>query len=220
MDNKTLDYLPGTNIYLYQRKDMFRMNTDTALLGHFMNIHPQEKVLDIGTNNGALLLYANQFQPGFLYGIDIQKDACQLAEENMKYHHITHAEIIHGDIQSMNLEKVDVIVCNPPYFKMSENSNVNENESLRYARHEVYLSLQKLLPCVQRLLLENGRFYLIHRSDRIADIICGLRDINMEVKQIQFVYDENKNTARSVLIEAIKQGKSHCNVLKPQIITR
>lgn len=219
-EKKTFDYLPGTDIYLYQHRDMFRMNTDTALLGHFMRIHEGERVLDIGTNNGALLLYANRYQPSYMYGVDIQEDACVIARENMEYHKLHHVAIMHGAIQDINIPQVDVIICNPPYFKMDEHSNVNENEALRYARHEVYLSLDSLLQSVSRLLKDNGRFYLIHRSDRIADIICGLRDIQMEVKQLQFVYDEQKDTARSVLIEAVQQGKSHCHVLQPQLIKR
>ena len=82
MDNLlSFDYLPGTDIYLYQRRDMFRMNTDTALLGHFMRVKENDTVLDIGCNNGALLLYASQYTKGKLIGVDIQKEACELAEK-------------------------------------------------------------------------------------------------------------------------------------------
>lgn len=219
-DTKTLDYLPGTTIYLYQRKDMFRMNTDTALLGNFLHIHENETILDIGTNNGALLLYASRFHPVYSYGVDIQEEACALARENMAYNQLEYVEIIHGDIRQVKIPKVNVIVCNPPYFKVHENSNVNETETIRMARHEVALPLHDLLESVQRLLKDNGRFYLVHRSERITDILCGLREIQMEAKRIQFIYDEQKDTARSVLIEAVKQGKSHCIVMKPQMITR
>ena len=78
------NYLHGTDIWLYQRKDMFRMNTDTALLGNFMKVKEDETVLDIGTNNGALLLYASQYTKGKLIGIDIQQEACDLAAQNLK----------------------------------------------------------------------------------------------------------------------------------------
>ena len=75
--NMTYDYLPGTDIYLHQRKDMFRMNTDTALLGYFMKVKENECVMDIGTNNGALLLYASMYTQGKLIGVDVQKEACE-----------------------------------------------------------------------------------------------------------------------------------------------
>ncbi len=216
----TLDYLPGTNIHIYQHKGMFRMNTDTALLGNFMQIHEGERVLDIGTNNGALLLYAKEYNPGFLIGVDIQPKACELARKNIAYHNLKNARIIQGDIKSLILEKVDVIISNPPYFKVPNLQRVNENEAIRIARHEIHLTLQDLIHSVHQLLKDGGRFYLVHRSDRIIDIACALRAVNLEIKHIQFAYDEQKEHARSVLIEAVKNAKTGCTVLSPKIIKR
>lgn len=219
-DIKTWDYLPGTDIYLSQRRDMFRMNTDTALLGNFMRIEAGDRVLDIGTNNGALLLYANRFHPGHLTGVDIQEEACALARENLAFHHVEHADVLHGDILKMKLDYVDVVICNPPYFKVSDPKQMNDNKALSYARHEVHLKLSDLCVKVAELLQENGRFYMVHRADRIIDIVDELRKNQLEIKKIQFVYDENVEDARGVLIEAIKAGNVYCTVLRPQIITR
>ena len=115
-ENYTFDYLPGTQIYLYQHKKMFRTNTDTALLGHFMKVRKKDTVLDIGTNNGALLLYANIHEPKQLIGVDIQHDACELARYNMEYHSIHNVTIVEGDVLTMDLPRVSCVVCNPPYF--------------------------------------------------------------------------------------------------------
>ena len=95
MDKKelTYDYIAGTDIHLWQRKDMFRINTDTAQLARFMKIRKGERVLDVGTNNGALLLAAAADEPSFLCGVDIQEEACELARFNMQEHGITNAEI-------------------------------------------------------------------------------------------------------------------------------
>ena len=83
MENYTYDYINGTDIYLFQHKKMFRINTDTALLAQFMKVKKGERVLDIGTNNGALLLAAHRYAPSYLYGIDIQPEAIAVAEKNM-----------------------------------------------------------------------------------------------------------------------------------------
>ena len=216
----TYDYLPGTAIYLHQRKDMFRMNTDTALLGHFMKIKENESVLDIGTNNGALLLYASQYTKGQLIGVDIQKEACELAKQNLEENHIKHFQIICDDIAHVNLEPVDVIVCNPPYFKTSNESNLNENEAKKIARHECYLTLETLFSSVSSLLKEKGRFYLVHRADRIVDLCCELRAHGLEIKTIQMVRDCEKENVHGILIEAVKQAKAHCVVKQEKIITR
>ena len=170
----TYDYLPGTQIYLHQRKDMFRMNTDTALLGNFMKVKEDESVLDIGTNNGALLLYASQYTKGKLIGIDIQQEACELATQNLKDQNIENFEVICSDIADVQVEPVDVIVCNPPYFRVNNNQQLNENEYKRIARHECYLTMDVLCHSVNRLLKEKGRFYLVHRSDRIVDFCFDL----------------------------------------------
>ena len=215
----TYDYLPNTNIYLHQRKDMFRMNTDTALLGQFMIVKEEESVLDIGTNNGALLLYASQFTKGKLIGVDIQKEACDLAYENLKDNQIQDFEIICSDIAQVELEPVDVIVCNPPYFKVGNDSNVNISEYKRIARHECYLTLDVLCQRVNHLLKDKGRFYLVHRSDRLVDICVELIKNNLEIKMIQFIRDCENEEAHGILIEEVKDGKAHC-IVKPEKIVK
>lgn len=216
----TYDYLPGTDIYLYQHKQMFRNNTDTALLGQFIKIRKKDTVLDIGTNNGALLLYASRFHPSFMMGVDINEEACQIAAYNMAHHHIEQVEIRHGDIKEMELPLFSCIVCNPPYFKLDDLENVNDNDYLSQARHEMQLDLATLLQKCKCLLQDRGRLYMVHRADRFIDIACRMREQGLEIKGVQFVYDEAKEDARSVLIEAMKNGKPQCRIWKPKVIKR
>lgn len=220
MEKMTYDYLPNTSIYLYQRKDMFRMNTDTALLGQFMKIKDNESVLDIGTNNGALLLYASLQTKGKLIGVDVQEEAIELARQNLMDNHIENFELIACDIQEADIEPVDVIVCNPPYFKVNDDKQTNVSLYKRIARHECYLTLEVLCACVSRLLKENGRFYLVHRSDRLTDICVLLREAGIEIKKVQFLRDIENENAHGILVEAVKGGKAHCTVLKEKIIQR
>lgn len=216
----TYDYLPNTQIYLHQRKDMFRMNTDTALLGQFMEVKEKESVLDIGTNNGALLLYASQFTKGKLIGVDIQEEAIELARQNLIDNQIENFELIAADIAQVNIEPVDVIVCNPPYFKVTDEKQTNASLYKKIARHECYLQLEVLCDCVSRLLKDKGRFYLVHRSDRLVDICVHLRKAGIEIKKIQFLRDIENEIAHGILIEAVKQGKAHCQVYPEKVIKR
>lgn len=216
----TYDYLPETDIYLYQHKHMFRNNTDTALLGQFMKIRKKDRVLDIGTNNGALLLYASRFHPAFMMGIDINEKACQIAAYNMKHHHLEQVEIRHGNILDVKLPSFSCIVCNPPYFKVKDRENVNENADLSKARHEMDLDLSSLLQKCKEILQDKGRLYMVHRADRFIDIACMMREHRLEIKTVQFVYDEAKEDARSVLIEAMKNGMPNCRIWQPKVIKR
>lgn len=219
----TYDYINGTDVYIYQHPDMFRINTDTALLASFMRIKEGERVLDIGTNNGALLAVASTSKPRFLYGVDIQEEAIALAKKNMEHHHIENIELFCGDVCTIDLPKVDVIVCNPPYFKVSDEKNLNASTALQLARHEKYLTLDNLCARVSSLLDEKGRFYMVHRANRIAEIAYVMHKYRLEIRTMQFVYDdrhkkragidENQGAAVSVLIEARKDGKVNCHVL-------
>lgn len=199
---------------------MFRMNSDTALLAAFMKIKRKERVLDIGTNNGALLAAAAVYKPSSLIGIEIQHEAAEVAKANMELLQLEQALIIEGDVKNLKMPKVDVVVCNPPYFVNHATSSKNESESLKIARHEIYLTLPTLAKKASEALDEKGRLYLVHRSDRLIDIVTCLRANRLETRIVQLVYDENKKEAISVLIEAVKDGKPNCHVLAPIIKKR
>lgn len=216
MDKKdlTYDYIHNSDIYVYQRKDMFRVNSDTAQLAHFMHIKKGERVLDVGTNNAALLLYANQFEPSYLCGVEIQKEACEVAEYNMKKNNIEHAHIVHCDFLKFEQSGFDVVVCNPPYFE--QGSHREPELSMRaIARHEYFMQMKPLFANIAKCLKEGGRLYMVHRSNRLADIMEMGRKYHLEIKTLQFVYDHNKEEATAVLIEAVKGAGNHCKVKQP-----
>lgn len=213
------DYLPDTKIELKQRKDMFRINTDTRCLGNFMTIKEGETVLDIGCNNGALLLYASQYKPKKMVGVDCFLEAIELAQENMQHNHV-EAKLIHAKIQDFEHDPFDVILCNPPFFKINENSKMNENEFLKIARHEESLTLHELFCCCKRLLKQEGRFYLIHRTLRLTEIIEEACIQGFKIKRIKPVYDSNKDLSTSCLFEIIKGSNDQVLVEKPIIIER
>lgn len=210
----TLDYIHGTQTYVYQRKDMFRVNSDTAQLARFMRVEEGDRVLDVGTNNGALLLYAKQFSPSYLCGVDIQKEACEIAEYNMQKNEVENVDIICCDFKEFNERGFDVVICNPPYFE--QGSHREPEPSMRaIARHEFFLQMDPLFNNIAKRLREGGRLYMVHRSNRLADIVEVGRKYRLEIKTVQFVYDENKEEAVALLIEAVKGAGNHCKVLKP-----
>lgn len=215
----TYDYIAGTDIYLWQRKDMFRINTDTAQLARFMKVKKGERVLDVGTNNGALLLAAERSAPSYLCGVDIQEEACALARFNMQEHGIDHAEIRCEDFLTSNLRGFDVVLCNPPYFQQGHHGEISVSPKA-IARHEFFLRLDVLIANVARSLKENGRFYLVHRSERIPDILEQCQLNRLEVKTMQLMFDEQKEYAVGVLIEAILGANRLLRVPQPVFIRR
>ncbi len=214
------DYLAGTEIYLRQRKDMFRCNTDTALLGQFLRVKEQETLMDIGCNNGALMLYASLQHPAHLIGVDLFEEAIALAKENLEDNGILNYTLYTGDATVLALPTVEVIVSNPPYFDTPQQGHRNENEFLRAARHEGTLTLASLFDLVRRNLKENGRFYLVHRAMRLTDIFFEAAASGLRAKTMQLVYDEDREEATAVLLEFAKGYEGPLHVLKPKTIHR
>lgn len=111
------DYFLDESMILYQDEDHFHFNTDTKLLAGFMHIKKDETVLDIGTNNGALLLAADQYPVKELIGVEVLKEASEIAQINAKQFFTHPYQIINQAIQEVEIGEVDVIVCNPPFLK-------------------------------------------------------------------------------------------------------
>ena len=210
---KTLDYLPNTDIHLYE---MFRINSDTRFLGEFIEIKHSDVVLDVGTNNGALLLYANKLGCRKLIGVDINSKALDLCEENMKLNGIENYELYNCKVQELIIDKVDVIVCNPPYFKSGK---VKDNEDLAKARHEGELTLFELIESGKRLLKENGKLMMVYKSCDIANVISLLDLKGFGIVRLQFVFDENKDNSTCFLVEAVKNRKHNTNIIKSIIVS-
>ena len=215
----TLDYLPRTNIQLYQDDEMIRINTDTEVLGEFLEVYRNDTVLDMGTNLGALLLYASKFTPKKLIGLEINERGCELAKKNMELNNITNYEIINGDIITYTSTPVDVIICNPPYFKTDEH-NKGDNKFLAIAKHEGILTLDKLITSIKRNLKDNGTLYFLYMTPRLDEVLAELNKNNIIPKVLKFVYDHNKKTSNIFLVKAVKNAKKGLVVEKPIMIDR
>lgn len=216
----TLDYLPNhPEVKLYQDDEMLRINTDTMALGEFLNIYKNDTVLDMGTNQGALLLYANMFHPKKLIGLELNERGCDLAKKNMELNHIDNATIICGNIITYTSSPVDVIICNPPYFKTKED-NKGSNSFKAIAKHESELTLSNLVDSIERNLKDNGTLYFLFLSSRLDEVMMELRRKHLIPKVIKFVFDKKKEYSNVFMVKAIKNGKVGLVVEKPIIIDR
>ena len=217
---RTIDFLPNhEDIKIIQDDEMFRINTDTACLGEFVEVYKEDVVLDIGTNNGALLMYASFFKPKKLIGIDINKEALALAKENLDSLGLTNYELLEADANNYQGEEVDVIICNPPYFK-TRKEDLSKNKYLALAKHEDNLKLDNLVKTIYKNLKLNGALFMLFQATRLDEVMAELEKNKIYVKLLQFVYDTNKEYSNVVLIKAVKCGSKGLNVCKPIIINR
>ena len=200
-----LDYLPkNKDIKIYQDDEMFCINTDTMVLGEFLDIYREDVVLDIGTNTGALMLYASRFSPKKIVGMN----------------NVKNWELIHADGNTFRYkEEIDVVIFNPPYFK-TPSSDKGNNKYLALAKHEDNFSLENMIKCISRNLRNNGTLFFLFQTSRLNEVIKLLNQKNIIVKKLKFVYDANKDFSNVVLIKAVKGAKDGMIVEKPIIIDR
>lgn len=202
MSKLRVDYLQNHPDYkVVQHDDMYHFNTDTCLLGEFIKINKGDKVLDVGTNNGALLVFIIN-KGGIACGIEINKQALEIAKLTLKENSF-EATLINQDFKTyLANEKYDVIVSNPPYFSSKEEKQKNQNEHLKIARHEEMLDLKSLCVSIANNLKEDGKVYLVHRPNRLDDIEKNLNEVGLYINEYQLVYDYRKKEAKSLLIKA------------------
>ena len=208
------DLLGYDGLKIIQNPEMFHFSLDSSLLGDFVTINPQDKrILDIGTGNGPIPLFLSLRTASPIDAIEIQEKLADLAAKSVKLNNLENQiKIINDDVRTLHkkigVSKYDVITCNPPYFKFKEESNINKNDYLTLARHEITLNLDELLDSVRKLLKDNGTFAMVHRTERLMDILEAFRKYSIEPKRIRFVYPKKSSThSLAVLIEGKKSKK-------------
>ncbi|AGM25607.1 methyltransferase [Spiroplasma syrphidicola EA-1] len=218
------DLLNYENLKIYQRKDMFNFSIDTVLLARFATINNKVKnILDIGTNNAAIPLILSTQTTAHITGVEIQKDAIMLAEENVILNNRTEQiAIVHADIKEyIKVEsdnKFDLVLCNPPFFKVGD-YKLNEKSALLIpARHETHLTLADLIASLPKIIKNKGYFAMVHRVNRLTEIFALLTKHNFAVKRLQFIHPFYNSEAANVLIEATFCGAPGLKVEEPIIV--
>lgn len=208
--NDLFDY---PNRYIYQLPNAFKFSLDSILLAEFVKLSPQkeEKILDMCTGNAPIPLILSTKTKSPIIGFEIQKDIYELAQKSVELNNLTQQITIYNeDIHNLNslfpTNHFDIITCNPPYFPVSENSYTNASLYLQIARHEIKITLKEIFSLASTYLKENGIFYLVHRPNRLDEIILYANEYKMQIKQIQLIVTKD-NTPSLVLLKIVKHGK-------------
>ena len=211
------------NMYIIQDTDMFNFSLDSVLLPNFVTINKKtKKILDIGSGNAPIPLILSTLTDAQIMAVEIQKDVYELGKESIKINKLENRiDFINADINELykeiDTETFDIITCNPPYFKVNESSNLNDSEYKTIARHEIKLDLEKLFKITKKLLKNKGNIAIVHRPERLSDIVSEMKKNNIEPKRIQFVYPSINSEANILLIEGTKNGNHGVKILPPLI---
>lgn len=219
--NRLLNF--GDNI-IYQDDEWFTFSLDSVLLSNFVSIKfTDKKILDMACGNAPIPMLLTFRTKATIYGIDIQKEVIDLGIESVvenKMDKQISLEVL--DINNVedrfSAESFDVITCNPPYFKYSNNDNINLNMNKRISRHEVLVNLDTIVKKSSYLLKNGGTFAMVHRPDRLIEIIDVMEKYNITPKKLQLCYSKNNSNCNLILIEGNKNGKSGLKILSPVIV--
>ena len=217
------DILGYKNLKIYQNSNYFAFSLDSIILANYVNIRLRDRqIVDFCTGNAVVPLILSKRTKAKIYGVEIQKALANLAEKSVNYNKLSdQIEIVNEDVKEFskkNISKFDLVLCNPPYFKINEKSSLNESYEKKIARHEIMINLEEVCDCAKKVLKDNGNLCLVHRSDRLMEILEILRSNNFEPKRIKFVYENINKESTLVLIEAQKLGKVGLKVERPLIL--
>jgi tRNA1(Val) A37 N6-methylase TrmN6 len=180
-------------------------------------------MIDLCSGNGVIPLFLSARTKGNIIGIEIQERIYDMAVRSIEYNHLQERlQMVHGDIKEMPKQlgygKYDVVTCNPPYFTTASKEEINPNEHLAIARHEILCTLEDAVKASSQLVRQGGKVAFVHRPGRLMDIITVMRQYRLEPKRIQFVYPKQGKEANTLLIEAIKDGSPDLKILPPLFV--
>ncbi|MCI6637289.1 MAG: tRNA1(Val) (adenine(37)-N6)-methyltransferase [Bilifractor sp.] len=209
--------------FIIQGEKSFRYGIDAVLLSGYAKVKPGERVLDLGTGTGILPILLAAKTPGKSFtGLEIQQKSADMAQRSVAMNHLEdRISIVQGDIREavsiFGAASFDVAVSNPPYM-IGHHGLTNPDPAVAIARHEILCSFRDIVEQTSRVLTDRGRFYLIHRPFRLAEILCILKEYRLEPKRMRLVYPFVDKEPNMVLVEACKNGNPRIQVEKPLIV--
>mgnify|MGYP003304472743 CR=1 FL=1 len=222
-NNERIDELHRNGYRIIQDPGRFCFGMDAVLLSGFAKVKRGEKVLDLGTGTGIIpILLEAKTEGSHFTGLEIQPESADMAARSVALNHLEEkVSIVAGDIKDASklfgASSFDIITTNPPYM-IGEHGIRNEADAKTIARHEVLCTLDDILAQSAKLLKNGGRFYMVHRPFRLAEIFSKMVAYGIEPKRMQLVYPYVDKEPNMVLIEGLRGGRSRLTVEKPLIV--
>lgn len=216
-----IDTVPGTDYQILQNNTKFSYGIDAILLSNFAK--PKGMVMDLGTGTGIIpIRMADAKTIQQIYAVEIQTDVADLAKKSVELNNLEDKiEILNMDLKDLKnifpKASFDTITSNPPYMR-SGGAIVNPEENFAISRHEIACNFEDIISISNYLLKPLGKIYLVHRPDRLVDIIYTMRQYKIEPKYIRFIQPKANKKPNLILLEGVKGGKSDLKFHDPLIV--
>ena len=202
------DDLGLDELKLIQDTNLFCFGTDSVLLSDFVRASKGSKIVDLCSGNGIIpILLSAKTKAKKIIGVELLKESYDLACENVQINNLTdRVSFINDDLKNWKKHfaagEADVVTCNPPYMKVGAGFQ-NPGDCLAVARHEIFATLDDVTNVASRILKFGGYFYMVHRADRLCDVLCSMRSANIEPKRLAFVHPDPNRAATLILVEGM-----------------
>ncbi len=219
-ENERIDDLQYKGLKLIQKKDGFCFGVDAVLLANFADVKKDDEVIDLGTGTGIIpILLAGKTKANSIVGLEIQPNMAEMAVRSAVLNNLQKKVIIEcGDIKesvkSFGASKFNVVVSNPPYMS-NGGGIINLSDMKAISRHEIMCNLEDVISAGSKLLIPGGQFAMVHRPERLVDIIFLMRSYSLEPKFIRFVHPAPYKKANLLLIKGIRGGRAQLKMMKP-----
>lgn len=210
------------SLALNQSSNGYRYSIDSFLLAGFCCTSADAKILDLGSGCGVVSILLSKIYPkAHIVGIEIQDDLIRMANRNL-YHNklIKNIRFIHGNIKEISRffekekEEFDVVITNPPYYKIG-NGRINPHNEKASAKHEIVGSIKDFINAGVKVLRPKGSFYIIFTATRLPELINELKRFRLEPKILKNVHAKKDSNANLVLLKATKMGKPGLKIVPP-----
>ena len=218
-NNEVLDDLELDNLMIIQDRNGYKFSTDSVLLANFAKAKPSDICVDLCTGSGVVaILFSWKNKIKKSYAIEIQPQVADRAKRSVEFNNL-NIEVLNIDLKEattvLGFEMADVITINPPYNKIGETSNQDE---IAISTHEISTNIKDIALVSSKLLKFGGKLFMVHRADRLVEVVTELTKNNLEPKTIRVVYPKATKEPNLILIEAKKGAKSGVKILKPLIL--
>lgn len=206
---------------LLQDENYFKLGLDSILIANFAKLKNNMKICDLGSGNGCIpILLLSRNKNLLIDGIEIQEELVSLANKNINLNNLNNKfRVFNEDLKDNSLKQgfYDMVISNPPYYSISS-GDTSVSTFKKIARSETDCTLGDICLSASKLLKYGGSFNLVHKTDRLADIIYCLKSVNLEPKRIRLVMHTIHSESKIVLIEAKKYGNTGLKFARPLII--
>ena len=220
-ENERLDDLEYNDLKLIQNIKGYKFSTDSVILANFGHARPNDVYVDLCSGSGVVaILFSCKNNLKKSYALELQPQLADMAKRSIEYNDLAEKiEVINDDLSNLDkifgLEKVDVITVNPPYNEVGETSATDE---IAIATHELKTNLETIAKMSAKALKFGGKFYMVHRADRLASIIYELKKYKLEPKVLRVVYPKANKEPNLILVEAKKGAKPGIKIMQPLIL--